>query len=80
MPTGPKHQRFIFEEYNEEGHETGYCEDCRCMIGQDHDSDGSTSESLSLEDAADIWLSSGMDEDYAFGFSESELRRAAGQG
>ncbi|MYU10659.1 hypothetical protein GTZ78_08115 [Streptomyces sp. SID8361] len=77
MPTGPKHQRFIFVEFNEEGQECGYEEDCRCMIGEDHDGDGS-SESLSVNDAADIWLSNGMDEDYTFGFSDAELRRAAG--
>lgn len=29
MPTGPKHQRFIFVEFNEDGRESGYCEDCR---------------------------------------------------
>jgi hypothetical protein len=32
-----------------------------------------------VHDAADIWLSNGMDEDYMFGYSESDLRRAAGQ-
>ncbi len=75
MPTGPKHQRFIPET---PGGSTGYCEDCRCMIGEDHDDDGSAG-SLSVYDAADMWLSSGMDEDYTFGFSESELRRAANE-
>ncbi|MCC9153589.1 hypothetical protein LZP81_11510 [Streptomyces parvulus] len=77
MPTGPKHQRFIFVEFNEDGQESGYCEDCRCTIGEDHDGDG-VSESLSVHDAADIWLSNGMDEEYTFGYSDSELRRAAG--
>lgn len=77
MPTGPKHQRFIFVEFNEEGQECGYEEDCRCTIGEDHDGDGG-GESLSVNDAADIWLSNGMDEDYMFGYSDSELRRAAG--
>ena len=48
------------------------------MIGEDHDDDGSAG-SLSVYDAADMWLSSGMDEDYTFGFSESELRRAANE-
>ena len=32
---------------------------------------------LSVWDAADIWLSNGMDEDYMFGYTEEELRRAA---
>lgn len=42
----------------------------------DDDADGS-GERLSVEDAADIWLSKGMDEDYTFGYSDDELRRAA---
>ncbi len=43
----------------------------------DDDADGETGETLSVWDAADIWLSNGMDEDYTFGYSEDELRRAA---
>lgn len=66
MPTGPKHYRDFGD----------YAEECRCMIGEDHDGDGNT-ESLSVSDAADIWLSNGMDEDYTFGYDEDELRRAA---
>lgn len=42
---------------------------------EDQEVDG---ESLSLEEAKDIWLSHGMDGDYAFGYAEEELRRAAG--
>lgn len=67
MPTGPKH-------YRDSG---SYFEECRCMIGEDHDGDGNE-ETLSVYDAADIWLSNGMDEDYAFGYADDELRRAAG--
>ncbi len=74
MPTGPKHQRFLV---NNEGEETSQSEDCHCMIGEDHKE--WDSDSLSVYDAADIWLSKGMDDDYTFGYSESELRRAAGQ-
>ncbi|MGY1714362.1 hypothetical protein ACI78R_07880 [Geodermatophilus sp. SYSU D01106] len=48
------------------------------MIGEDHE-DGQDAPSYSVYDAADAWLSSGQDEDYAFGYSEDELRRAAGQ-
>lgn len=33
-------------------------------------------EKLDVYDAAEIWMSNGMDEDYTFGFSESELRNA----
>ena len=50
-----------------------------CEWGADEDdSSDEDGESLSVEDAADIWLSRGMDEDYTFGFDEGELRRAAG--
>jgi hypothetical protein len=41
-------------------------------------SNRATEETLSFSDAADIWLSNGMDEDYMFGYGEQELRRAAG--
>ncbi|SFC69378.1 hypothetical protein [Butyrivibrio sp. YAB3001] len=45
----------------------------------DYDEDDEDdSERLSVYDAADIWLSNGCDEDYTFGYSEEQLRRAAG--
>ena len=75
MPTGPKHQKYIQIPGETDSF---YGEDCRCMIGEDHDDDGSTGESLSVWDAADIWLSNGMDEDHTFGYAEDELLRAAG--
>ena len=71
MPTGPKHFRF-YEEMDHDGNVTEVCEECRCMEGDDH-TDGI---GLSVHDAADIWGSSGMDEDYSFGFSADELRSA----
>lgn len=47
---------------------------------QDEDPDGlyddEDGESLSVYDAAEIWRSNGMDEDYTFGYSEDELRDA----
>lgn len=60
MPTGPKHLRWYDTLIDgvEERHE----EDCRCMIGDDHDD----SQVLSDDEAEDIWRSSGMDEDYDF--------------
>ena len=77
MPTGPKHQKY----YTIDGGSSQYGEDCRCTIGEDHDAaDDSGGDSLSVWDAANIWLSNGMDEDYTFGFGEDELRRAAGMG
>ena len=36
--------------------------------------DSDDCEALSVWDAADIWLSNGMDEDYMFGYTEEELR------
>lgn len=42
------------------------------------ENDEDADESLSAWDAADIWLSNGMDEDYMFGYGKGELRRAAG--
>lgn len=65
---------------------------CRCTIGEDHhdqnvlysqydpaeeEDDDMEGEPLSVYDAADIWGSKGQDEDYRFGYSEDELRRAA---
>ncbi|SHF78183.1 hypothetical protein SAMN05444351_0779 [Geodermatophilus nigrescens] len=44
-----------------------------------HDEDDQDSdETVSVYDAAEIWLSHGMDDDYTLGYSEDELRRAAG--
>ena len=48
------------------------------FMNADDDDDEDDSERLSLSDAADIWLSSGCDEDYTFGYSEKQLRKAAG--
>jgi hypothetical protein len=62
MPTGPKHYRVY--EANTSGE---WSEECRCTIGEDHDEeDNAMSNYLSASDAEDIWLSSGMDEDYDF--------------
>jgi hypothetical protein len=75
MPTGPLHQKYVTIP----GESSQHGEDCRCMIGVDHDAEADTGgSSLSVWDAADIWLSNGMDEDYTFGYSDDELRRAAG--
>jgi hypothetical protein len=57
-PAGPKHLRWCDALIDgvEERHE----ETCRCTIGDDHDD----SEQLSDDEAEDIWLSRGTDEDY----------------
>jgi hypothetical protein len=53
-------------------------EELGCQWGPDEDdSTDEEGESLSVWDAANIWLSHGMDEDYTFGYDVSELRRAA---
>ena len=45
------------------------------MSGFDDDDD-EDGESLSVYEAAEIWRSNGMDEDYTFGYTEDELRDA----
>ena len=51
------------------------CPKCGMVIafGEPDDDD---SESLSVYDAALIWMSNGKDEDYTFGYSEEELEEA----
>lgn len=61
MPTGPKHDR------------DGLA--CRCMMGKDH-AEAASAQSLLVWDAGDVWMSNGQDEGHAFGYSDSELRRA----
>ena len=59
--------------------DNGDIDDCTCEIDDDHYEDGTPyndSEALSVGDAADIWRSKGMDEDYMFGYSAEELRDA----
>jgi len=56
--------------------ETYVCDYCN---GDDYDDDyddEEDGESLSAYDAALIWMSNGMDEDYTFGYTEDELRDA----
>ena len=55
-------------------------EELGCEWGDDGDdsTEEDNGESLSVEDAALIWLSHGMDEDYTFGYNESQLRDALG--
>lgn len=65
MPTGPKHSKHT--EVGD-GTDDTWAEECRCMIGEDHydGEDSPLSEGLSATAAEDIYLSSGMDEDYDF--------------
>lgn len=70
MPTGPEHARAVNSIVN--GEITQEAFSCRCMIGEHH-IEGPTSldheeepEDHSFAGAEEIWLSSGMDEDYDF--------------
>jgi ribosomal protein L37AE/L43A len=53
-----------------------YCENCHYGLDEDADEDDNHGELLSVDDAALIWQSKGCDEDYTFGYTEDELRRA----
>ncbi|MGW7128861.1 hypothetical protein ACWGIA_11075 [Streptomyces bobili] len=71
MPTGPLHDRAVNSIVN--GEMTQEIFPCRCMIGDDHiegpDSvayEEEPEDSSSFAGAEEIWLSSGMDEDYDF--------------
>ncbi|MFJ8114262.1 hypothetical protein [Streptomyces sp. NPDC096132] len=70
MPTGPLHDRAVNSIVN--GELTQEIFSCRCMIGEEH-IEGPDSvdyeegpEDYSFAGAEEIWLSSGMDEDYDF--------------
>ena len=81
MPTGPLHWKTVPITTYDNGEQEEETEPCRCIIGHDHNADDVVyeypeAESLSAYDAALIWGSSGMDEDYTFGYSEDELRAA----
>ena len=54
--------------------ETYVCDYCSGDEYDDDDDDDG--EGLSVDEAAEIWLSSGMDEDQMFGYTEEELRDA----
>lgn len=72
MPTGPSHDRAVNSIVN--GEITQEIFPCRCMIGEPHiegpDSvdyeEEEETEGYPFAGAEEIWLSSGMDEDYDF--------------
>ncbi|GAA3112775.1 hypothetical protein ACFQ0X_43115 [Streptomyces rectiviolaceus] len=70
MPTGPLHDRAVNSLVNGEPAQEVF--PCRCTIGEDHiegpdfvDHEEEP-EGHSFAGAEEIWLSSGMDEDYDF--------------
>ena len=52
-----------------------WCNNCHAGLEDDAE-DEDDSESLSVYDAALIWMSNGKDEDYTFGYTEEELEDA----
>lgn len=50
-----------------------WCENCHSGVDDDEEDDG---EYISVWDAANIWQSSGRDEDNMFGYTEEELEKA----
>lgn len=52
------------------------CPVCGDEYHDDHFDEDEDGENISVYDAAEIWASNGKDEDYMFGYSESELERA----
>ena len=46
------------------------------LIEDDWYPENEEDEKISLDDAALIWFSHGMDEDYMFGYSEEELKKS----
>lgn len=65
-PTCGHRMKRYFGEYGVWDGMTYFCPNCS-------DDEGDDGESISCHDAALIWASSGMDEDYTFGYSENEL-------
>ncbi|MBL4933030.1 hypothetical protein [Clostridium paridis] len=57
------------------------CPTCGRVIafGEPDEEDDDNGETLSLWDAADIYLSRGFDEDYRFGYTHEELMKALGK-
>lgn len=53
------------------------CPSCGKIYNEDEDDDiDFNGESISVYDAALIWVSNGRDEDYMFGYTEEELESA----
>ena len=55
-----------------------FCDECGSEMIDDMCPECDDSESISVWDAANIYLSKGCDEDYMFGYTHEELMAAAG--
>lgn len=53
-----------------------WCDNCHAGLEDDEEDEDDDSESISVWEAADIWMSHGKDEDYMFGYTEEELEDA----
>lgn len=56
--------------------ETYVCDWCSGNGSEYDDNDDDGDESLSVDEAAQIWASHGKDEDYTFGYSQEDLNDA----
>lgn len=68
----PRCGQAMIKRYN---YSDWWCDNCHAGLDDDDDVDDE-SETISVWDAADIWLSNGKDEDYMFGYTEEELENA----
>lgn len=74
MPTGPKHY-----QVHGPGEADEWSKECHCTIDKDHDDkDEPMSNYLSVSEAGDIRRSSGIYEDYTFGYNGDELGSTGG--
>lgn len=62
------HRRYSYSDW--------WCDTCHDGPYAEWDDEDDESESLSVYDAADIWMSNGKDEDYMFGYTREELEDA----
>ncbi len=69
----------LSSQRSDEENENAYDEDDDNFDSDSYDDDDDYGEALNIWDAADIYLSSGFDEDYRFGYTHEELIEALGE-
>jgi len=67
-----------FERTYDGGWKCPSCGDEFAICGEEEDVEEDDGETLNVCDAADIYASSGFDEDYQFGYTHEELMEALG--
>ena len=79
-PACPNCGKKTKKTHTKDGHIIWWCKSCETgydPIPYDEDEDNDEwDESISASDAALIWMSNGRDEDYQFGYTEEELKKA----